>query len=68
MAYVQPNFKSKKALKEALKKGTLVEVYQPGLGNVPENGFIHLEGPHHPEPHNWYGEGTMVNGCLTSVR
>lgn len=67
MAYVRPNFKNKKALKAALAAGQRVEVFQPGLGTVPENGSIGLEGPHYPEPHRWYGVGKMENGKLVKV-
>lgn len=69
MAYVTPNFKTKKALKEALSLGKRVDVYQPGLGNIPPlEGTIPLEGPHYPEPHKWYATGTMKNGRLVSVK
>ena len=68
MAYVDPNFKTKKALKEALDFGESVVVYQPGLGTVPENGMIALEGPHYPKPHTWYAEGTMEGGRLVKVK
>lgn len=68
MAYVSPNFKTKKALKLAL---TLLEnsvrVFQPGLGTVPANGTVSLEGPHYPAPHTWYATGTMENGKLVKV-
>lgn len=67
MAYVNPNFKSKKELKEALKAGRDIEVFQPGLGTVPENGTVALEGPHYPKPHTWYATGTMVAGRLVKV-
>jgi hypothetical protein len=68
MAYVEPNFKSKKELKEALKAGKDIEVFQPGLGTVPLNGHVTLEGPHYPRPHTWYAEGKMENGRLVSVK
>jgi hypothetical protein len=68
MAYAWPNFKSKAALKRALKAGETVSVYQPGYGTVPHNGTICLEGPHYPKPHTWYGTGTIVEGVLTKVR
>lgn len=68
MAYVSPNHKTKKAIKDALAAGKFVDVYQPGLGSVPENGTIALEGPHYPEPHRWYATGTIVNGRLVSVK
>lgn len=68
MAYVNPNFKTKKEVREALAAGKTVEVFQPGIGSVPLNGEIDLEGPHYPQPHRWYGTGTMVGGRLTSIR
>lgn len=69
MAYVDPDFKTKKALREALADGkTYVGVYQLGLGTVPENGRIALEGPHYPKPHTWYAEGTMEEGKLVKVK
>lgn len=68
MAYVSPNFKSKKALKEAIAAGKFVDVFQPGLGTVPQNGRISLEGPHSPQPHTWYAEATMENGRLVKVK
>lgn len=101
MAYVSPNFKTKKALKDAVaarvawdavspeiraldrvgqvmtvgavmgqstKEPPIVEVFQPGLGTVPENGRIALEGPHYPEPHRWYATGVMENGRLVKVQ
>jgi len=67
MTYVSPNFKTKKALKEALTAGKDVSVYEPGIGNVPQNGTVYLEGPHYPEPHKWYGQGTMKDGKLIKV-
>lgn len=68
MAYVSPNFKNKKQLKEALAAGKTVEVFQPGLGSVPDNGRVYIEGPHYPQPHTWYAEGTMENGRLVKVK
>ena len=67
MAYVSPNFKTKKALKEALASGKDVRVFQPGLGTVPVDGTIALEGPHFPKPHRWYAQGTMRAGKLVKV-
>ena len=68
MAYVSPNFATKKALKEALAAGKPIDVYQPGLGTVPTNGRIALEGPHYPKPHTWYAEAVMENGKLVKVK
>lgn len=68
MTYVSPNFKTKKALKEAIAAGKSIDVYEPGLGTVPENGFVYLESPHYPEPHRWYAQGVMENGKLVKVK
>lgn len=67
MTYVSPNFKTKKALKEALAEGKDIEVFNPGLGSVPDNGNVSLEGPHYPEPHRWYASGVMQDGKLVKV-
>ena len=45
-----------------------IYVFQPGLGTVPEDGAIALEGPHYPEPHRWYATGTMKAGELVAVK
>ncbi len=68
MAYTQQNFKTKKELKNALAEGRKIPVYHPGLGEVPFNGTVHLEGPHFPKPHTWYATGIMVEGFLDSVK
>ena len=67
MTYVSPNFKTKKALKEAVNANERVDVYEPGLGTVPRDGAVYLEGPHYPEPHRWYAKGTMKDGKLVKV-
>ena len=68
MSYVSPNFPNIKKLREALKAGESVEVFNPGLGTIPENGTVYLEGPHYPRPHTWYAEGKMENGKLVKVK
>ncbi len=67
MAYVSPNFISKKSLKQALAAGDTIDVFQPGLGSVPTDGRIALEGPHYPKPHTWYAQGEMKDGKLVKV-
>ena len=68
--YVCPNFKTKKALKDAVKAGECVQVYQPGLGpEPPDNGIVYgIEGPHAPEPHKWYAEVTVAAGVVVKVK
>lgn len=65
--YVSPNFKSKKALKEAIAKGEEVTVFAPGLGTPKENGIETIEGPHYPKPHSWYARVEVTNGKVTKV-
>jgi hypothetical protein len=65
--YVDPNFPSKKAFKEALAAGKSMYLFQPGLGTVPENGTVSVEGPHYPKPHTWYASVTIVNGKITKI-
>jgi hypothetical protein len=68
MAYVRPNFKTKKDLKAAIQKGLNIEVFNPGIGTpIPSNGHVYLEGPHYPEAHRWYGKATMRDGKLVRV-
>lgn len=67
--YTTINFKSKKALKEAVAAGQKVGIFQPGPfgGNEPANGKVCLEGPHYPEPHKWYATATIENGYVVKV-
>lgn len=66
--YVTPNFRTKKALKEAVALGVHVEVFAPGLGSPPTNGTCVVEGPHYPKPHTWYAEVTVKEGRVVKVR
>jgi hypothetical protein len=70
--YTDINFKTKKALKEALQDGKEITVYQPGgmfeSNMVPRDGTVYLEGPHYPEPHKWYAQGVMKDGLLISIK
>ena len=66
--YVSPNFKSKKALKEALTAGQPVTVFSPGPFPCPQNGSVGVEGPHYPEPHRWYASVTVRGGIVIAVK
>jgi hypothetical protein len=68
MAYVSPNFPTKKALKEAVAARQIVTVFSPGIGSVPLTGEVDVEGPHYPKPHTWYAEVMVVSGIVTKVR
>jgi len=70
MTYTVTNFKTKKALKEAVKQGVCVSCYQPGLGPDLSSftGSVVLEGPHYPEPHRWYASARLENGIVKEVK
>lgn len=69
--YTVKNFKTKKALREAISAGEQVRVYQPNNifnKEIPVSGTVTLEGPHYPEAHRWYAQGVLENGVLISVK
>ena len=68
--YTGINFKTKKALKEAVAAGKKIDVYQPGPfgGKEPDNGTVYLEGPHYPAAHTWYAQATLKDGYIVSVK
>ena len=65
--YVSPNFKTKKALKEAIAQGKTVSVYSPGPFPCPQEGRVYVEGPHFPEPHKWYASVQVEAGRVVKV-
>lgn len=67
MAYTSTNFKTKKALKEAVKNGEKITVFSPGPFPVNQNGRVTLEGPHYPAPHTWYATATVEDGVIVKV-
>ncbi len=66
--YTTTNFKTKKEMKEAFKKGVQIEVHQPG-GFFPtqKNGDVSIEGPHYPKPHTWYARVQIVDSIIVKV-
>ena len=69
--YVSPNLPSKAAIRRAIAGGETVTVFQPNniFGIVPpENGHVVVEGPHYPKPHRWYGEATLKDGKVISIK
>lgn len=65
--YADQNFKTKKALKDAVKAGEKIGAFSPGPFPCPQNGRISLEGPHYPKPHTWYATVEVTNGVITKV-
>lgn len=68
MAYVNPNYKTKKAFLAAVKSGVEHEPWSPGPFPVQQNGSVTIEGPHYPEPHRWYAVATVKNGKVVSAK
>lgn len=66
--YTGINFKTKKALKEAVAAGKQITIYAPGLGTPKANGTEFVEGPHYPEPHKWYAQVEMKDGYVVKVK
>jgi len=68
MTYVDPNFKTKKALREAITSGQQVRVFQPGpFGPDVTDGDTSVEGPHYPAPPSWYARVRVENGLVVKV-
>jgi hypothetical protein len=65
--YTDQNFKTKKALKEAVARGEEVRIFAPGLGIPKTDGVTCVEGPWYPKPHTWYAEVTMKDGKIVKV-
>lgn len=65
--YVRPNFKTKKALREAVKAGERVTVFEPGEFPAVVNGCGSVEGPHYPAPHTWYARVEIRDGAVVKV-
>ena len=65
--YAYTNFKTKKALKEAVKAGP-VPCFQPGpFGPDCNDGTSCCEGPHFPEPHRWYATVEIKSNHIIRV-
>ena len=67
--YTVHNYRTKKAVREAVQAGEQVEVYQPG-GFFPSqtDGRVAVEGPHYPAPHTWYASAVIADGVIVSIR
>jgi hypothetical protein len=66
--YTDINFKTKKALKEAVAAGKQVTIYNPGpFGQPGSEGVYSVEGPHSPKPHTWYARVTLKDGVVVKV-
>ena len=68
--YTAKNFKTKRAVKDALARGERIRVYQPGPFEAagPKDGEVCIEGPHYPEPHRWYATVLIKDGYLVKIK
>lgn len=64
--YTGINFKTKKALKEAVAAGKQITLFAPGLGSPKVNGTEFVEGPH--GVHKWYAQVEMKDGYVVKVK
>jgi hypothetical protein len=67
MAYTEENFKTKKALREAVKDGE-VRLQPEAIGGLKQNGTAYVEGPHYPAPHTWYATVELRDGVVVKVK
>ena len=65
--YTTINYKSKKALKEAIAAGVEVRLYAPGIGTPNDNGTESVSGPWYPAPHTWYASVVVKDGIVIKV-
>lgn len=72
--YCDPEFRTKKALREAIEAGKTVIIFQPG-GMFPtpskeeqEGGWFAVEGPWFPKPHTWYANVYISQGKVVKVK
>jgi hypothetical protein len=68
MSYVDPDYPTKKAFLEAVKRGVKHYPYNPGLGMPVHDGSNSVEGPHYPKPHKWYAAVIIKNGVIVEAR
>jgi hypothetical protein len=65
--YANQNFKTKKALKEAVAVAP-VACHQAGpFGPDVADGRAACEGPHYPEPHRWYASVVIEDNHIVKV-
>ena len=66
--YTVTNFKTKRALRDAVKGGAKVEVYLPGIVDGEfYDGRVSLEGPHYPAAHSWFASATIADGVIVKL-
>lgn len=65
IAYVDPNYTTKKEFIAAIKAGKQHTTYNPsGMFPTTQNGNDVIEGPHYPKPHKWYASVVVKEGIV----
>ena len=69
MAYIYPNYKTKKAMVEAVKAGDKYMIRRNYVHDESQviTGEVFLEGPHHPQPHKWYAKVFVKDGKIVEI-
>ena len=67
--YATLNAKTAKELRDAVKRGETIGIFEPGIGKgtEPKNGTVTIEGPHFPAPHNYYLRCQIKDGRIVKV-
>jgi hypothetical protein len=67
MSYVNPDYRSKKDFKAAIRAGVQHDTYNPsGMFPTPQNGSDVIEGPHYPRPQRWCAKVRVKDGIVVS--
>ncbi len=67
MAYVDPNYQTKKEFLAAVKRGAQLRPYNPsGMFAQKQNGNDVVEGPH--GVHRWYSSVTLRDGVIVGAK
>lgn len=64
--YTDENFRTKKALQEAVASGKRVRVRRDWYPHGYE-GRQYIEGPHYPQPHRWFAVVDVEDGIVVKV-
>ena len=68
--YASVNFQSKKAFKEAVKRGDkiTIRILTPTGELILDQGSDCVCGPWYPAPHKWYAKVKVDDGKIVSVK
>ena len=65
MAHIDPDYDTKKAFKEAFKKGKAIYTYSPGMFPARANGTDVVEAP--ARYHKWYQRVQVVDNRIVKL-